>query len=153
MRRFRKRGLSPVIATVLLIVIAMVLASLIFFWARGVVKERSQKFGEAIELSCERVNFDAEFEGDGTIYLSNIGNVAIYDIDVRKVESGSIRNIGRGGFDNGVSVGDGKSTTESFSFDISPGDELVIVPIILGETDDYRKSHTCGEEFGIRIFA
>ena len=44
----KKRGLSPVIASVLLILLVLVLASIIFLWARGFIGEQIEKFGEPI---------------------------------------------------------------------------------------------------------
>ena len=46
-----KRGLSPVIASVLLIALVLVLASIIFMWARGFISEQIEKFGNPVELA------------------------------------------------------------------------------------------------------
>lgn len=40
-----KRGLSPIIATVLLIFLVLILASIVFLWARGFFSEQLEKGG------------------------------------------------------------------------------------------------------------
>lgn len=142
----KKRGLSPVIATLLLIALALVLALLIFIWARSFVKERAQKFGEAVELSCERIEFVAEVKIDGTVYVNNIGNVPLHGVELKQREDGTIKSLGSGIFEEGgLPVGASKSISVP-----SPAadSEIVVVPIILGETGDYKKQYVCDERFG-----
>ncbi len=74
-----KRGISPVIATVLLIVIAIVLFLLIFLWLRGFQKEAITKQGTPIETVCLEVNFDATVDSNTNILqIVNTGDVPIY---------------------------------------------------------------------------
>ena len=143
----KKRGLSPVVATVLLISLALVLALIIFIWARSVIKERVEKFGEAIELSCDDISFSAELESSGKVNVNNLGNVPLYGIEVRKRGLGVIKNIGAGYFDSGLPKGAGKSVDVSLG-NPAVGEEFTIVPIVLGETDLYKKPYTCPESFG-----
>ncbi|MBU0761307.1 MAG: hypothetical protein KJ858_06510, partial [Nanoarchaeota archaeon] len=56
----KRRALSPVIATVLLIAIALVLAVIIFLWARSFIGEGLEKDGRAIDKACENVVFNAD---------------------------------------------------------------------------------------------
>src|SRR3989338_2982621 len=84
-----RSGLSPVIATVLLISITLILAAIIFIWARSVVKEKTEKFGEPIENFCQEVNFEAEADSS-SVFIINRGNVGLYGVDVRKRSSGGI---------------------------------------------------------------
>ncbi len=148
----RKRGLSPVIATVLLVVIVIVLAIIIFIWAKSFIEERAQKQGEAVELACERVEFDAEASStDGTIDLINRGSVAIYGIEIRKKDEGSIEFLDT--FEESIGPGE-TGEIDSFDFegfDLSSGDTIIVVPIILGEVDDFKKPYTCDEKFGEEI--
>jgi len=60
-----KKGVSPIIATVLLISIALVLALIIFLWARSFTSEQLQKFDEPVENACENVHFEAEADASG----------------------------------------------------------------------------------------
>lgn len=132
----KKRGLSPVIATTLLISITLVLAVIIFFWARSFIGETIEKEGRAIENSCADVDFLAEAH-DGKLFVQNIGSVAIYAVQMKIKGRGEV-SVGQ----TTGSVGPG----ESASFDItsaSAGDTIVAVPILLGETASKRISHVC----------
>ena len=42
-KKITKKGISPVIATVLLVLIVVILATVLFLWARTFVKNRSKK--------------------------------------------------------------------------------------------------------------
>lgn len=145
-KRADKKGLSPVIATVLLISLALILALIVFLWARSFVKEKAQKFGEPIENACGDISFDAEVvASDGKVYVNNVGNVPLYGVEVRKKESGASENLGIGNFGNGLPVGGSKSADVEGA--INPGEEVIVVPIILGETENYKKPYTCDEGF------
>ena len=53
--KMNKRGISPLIATVLLVSFVVILASVILFWGKQYVTELMEKKGEvaAIKLECE----------------------------------------------------------------------------------------------------
>ncbi|MDO8508455.1 MAG: hypothetical protein Q7S27_02100 [Nanoarchaeota archaeon] len=158
MKLQKKRGLSPVIASVLLIAIALIVATMIFFWAKNFVKEKTVKFDEPIENSCPNVEFNVQAvlisEGDKLIIqANNLGNVPIYGVEVRRSIGGAKENVGSGYFDNG---GMPPGTAKTLTLDvegkgIEVNDELLIVPILLGETEKYKRPHTCAEEFGEEI--
>lgn len=100
-RRVQKRGISPVIATMLLVSIALVLAIIIFLWARAFLTERIQKdMGggpELIESFCKDVNFEAEafsedksqsyVNGRTFVRIVNRGNVPIHALEIRKKDA------------------------------------------------------------------
>jgi flagellin-like protein len=145
----KRKGVSPVIATVLLISIALILALIVFFWAKGFVGERAQKFDRAIEFACEDINFGAEAvkdEGDnGKIYIKNRGNVPIYAAEIKAKNLGSVKSVGS--LDRTIAVGE----SDSFDFNLESleyGEEIVVVPIILGESGTYKKAHVCDSKFG-----
>lgn len=152
-----RRGLSPVIATVLLISIALVLAIIIFLWARSVVSEKIQKFDEPVENACDLARFDVEAVGGDKpqIHIVNRGSVALYGIEVRKKGAGSVETV------SSFAEGGGKATittgeTESVGIDdlirdgkIESGDEIIVVPVILGETSSFKKAFVCDVGFGI----
>jgi flagellin-like protein len=140
-----KRGLSPIIATVLLISLALVLALIIFLWARGFVSEKVQKFDEPIENSCQNVVFEAEaFLGE--VNIVNRGNVPLYGIDLRTVGLGSVKKLET--FETTILSGE---TVKVNSNQFSSGDSLIIAPVILGEANSGKKSYVCGEEFSREI--
>ena len=76
-KRVDVRGLSPVIASVLLILMVLVLAVLIFLWARGFVSEQVEKFGKPIEQICSSVDFEVQKFGS-SLEVVNRGNVDIH---------------------------------------------------------------------------
>jgi flagellin-like protein len=144
----RKRGLSPVIATILLIAIALIIAIIIFLWARTFIGEQTEKFDEPISNSCERVDFLAEaFLSDGDIDIENKGNVPLYGVEVRKKDSGSILDAKR----LEKSIGVGETGDVVIPAGIGGGDEIVVVPILLGEAGEFKKAYTCGESYGKEI--
>ncbi len=149
MRRIEKRGLSPVIATVLLISLALILAVIIFLWAKGFVKEKAQKFGEAVELACDDIDFVAEVATNGFVKVNNVGNVPLYKIEIRKINKGFgiVKSLGTAEFGDGIPKGSAKISSGQVD-SVMAEDNLIAVPIILGETESYKKPYTCAEEFG-----
>jgi hypothetical protein len=88
-----ENGLSPVIATVFLIMLVMFLASIVFFWARGFISEQVEKFGRSIEDQCKLIDFDvAVVAGAGSQYaleVVNHGNIDIYNLEIKKTLGGN----------------------------------------------------------------
>ena len=85
----KKKGISPVIATVLLVAMVIVIGLIIFTWAKGFQGEAVTKFGgENIEITCGKVSFAADYSG-GTLFLSNLGNVPIFGINAHIYKAGS----------------------------------------------------------------
>jgi hypothetical protein len=149
-KNMEKRGISPVIATVLLISISLILATIIFLWARGFVTEKTQKFETAIEFACDDIVFSAEVDtGSNEVFINNKGNVPLYGIEIRERSLGSVKNVGV--FEGGtITVGDGAKIPFADLGGFSPvtNSNVIVVPIILGESGDSKKSHVCEEEFG-----
>ena len=100
----KKRGVSPIIATVLLIGMVVALALIVFVWFRSFTRETITKFeDENIELACDRIELQASYSG-GDLSVANIGNVPVYDIRVKLFSAGgyTIKNIR----EEGVGTGD-----------------------------------------------
>lgn len=150
-----KRGLSPVVATALLITIAVILAAILFFWARGLLTERNQKFGEAVENSCERVIFKAEAFGDSLSVL-NRGNVPLYAVDVRveNAAEGSIQLVKTfrdSASGKEVTIPQGSTARINISGQgIVPGNTLLIQPVLLGSKGGQSEVYAC-ERKAMRI--
>ncbi len=124
-----KRALSPVIATVLLVVLVLVLAAIIFLWVRGFITEQIEKSGEAIENICNSVNFDANIN-NGYLEVVNRGTVSIAQFELKKITGGDSEKI---------SITFPANVGESFSEDISEKlysgetpDEVIVYPVLLG---------------------
>jgi len=142
----KKKGVSPIVATVLLIVLVVIIALIIFLWARGFVKERGIKTIQGQEVSgedaCKMVKIEADVSGN-EITILNKGDVYIYKVEIKKIKSGS-SDIEK----KGVFIGGGSSKTLSAGLD---GYEKVrIVPIILVKTSEGTNEFNC-EGYGKEI--
>src|SRR3989344_838916 len=85
----KKEGVSPVIATVLLVTMVVVIALIIFLWFRGINKEAITKFdGTNVEIICSDVRFDASYSS-GVLYVINNGNVPMYSMKMKISDAGS----------------------------------------------------------------
>lgn len=152
----KKKGISPVIATVLLIAMVIVIGLIIFAWARGFQGEAVTKFGgENIKITCEKVSFEADYSrSSGTLFLSNLGNVPIFGINAKIFEAGghetkSLDSIATNWPDVGLPQGATFSGDLSSSFDDK--DKVVLIPTLIGTSDKGSRIHICGDEFGREI--
>ena len=73
-----KRGVSPVIATVLLVSLVIIIALAVFLWLRDVIPSTVLKFDKRIQFVCDEVGFDAEVNA-GNLSIVNKRNAPIYD--------------------------------------------------------------------------
>jgi flagellin-like protein len=146
-RDMKKRGLSPVIASVLLIFLVLILASIIFLWARGFFSEQLEKGGEAVENQCSKIIFTVEptasYAGQGSIELdfSNLGDIAIYTVNIKEIGGGGdeashpwVLNLG---------VGEGKRLI--VDLEDASVEEIIVSPVLLGQVKggDENKPFTC----------
>src|SRR4030042_3226064 len=94
MKEVEKKGVSPVIATILLIALVIVIALIIFLFMRGIGEEAITKFGnENIKLACQKVELDKDYS-DGALVISNLGEVPIFDMMVKLDKGGNYETIG-----------------------------------------------------------
>lgn len=151
MRNFKK-GVSPVIATVLLIAMVVVTALIIFLWFRGMTQEAVTKFGgENVELVCGEVEFDASYSG-GTLYISNTGNVPIFGMDIKISKAGSYETISLGKSDGWSSYGLNSGKTFSGSIAKAGGaTSLTLIPVLLGNAESGQKTYVCDARYGKEI--
>lgn len=151
MHTLRRRGLSPVIATALLISMALVLAVIVFLWARSFVGEQIEKDGQSIELVCENVRFTAEaVKSEGLIYLENAGSVPIYTVEIRVEGEGEIREVPSPA---GQNIGAGQTVSFNLPQSISFGETLILVPVLLGESkeQDDLVPRACDVDYGVHV--
>src|SRR3989344_3021484 len=87
-----KKALSPVITTVLLIAMVIILAAIIFLWAKFFLGEIIEKEIGGVKKTAERfcpdVNFQASISG-AELSIANRGNVPIYNINLKMKTKGS----------------------------------------------------------------
>ena len=144
-----KKGLSPVVATVLLVSIAVSLAGIIFFWAYSFIGESVTKNGRAIDQVCQDVAFEAERSLE-SLLIKNIGDVPIWGVELREKNAlgGDLTKL-----DDFSSPGIKSGETAEVSLeDLSEDSEdLIVSPILMGETETERKKYVCGNEYSQTI--
>lgn len=143
-----RKGVSPVIATVLLIGMVIVLGMIIFLWMRSLAQETITKFeGENIELACDDVQIEASRIGD-QLSISNIGNVPIYDFNIKLTYPGSYETKKASDLfgDDWRGLNSG-GIFSSYSDDVANADELTLIPVLLGKGESgNQKTFTCNEK-------
>ncbi len=149
-----RKALSPVIATVLLVSLVLILAVIIFLWARAFLPEALVKSERPIEDACKDVAFVAAYSGS-KLSVQNNGVTPIYGVEIGiKKGLGSLEYVS--GEYIGTIVGG-----NSRDFDLSgaspypeTGDDLVIIPVLLGKTTDGEvKAYVCSDEVAQTIKA
>ena len=144
-----KKGLSPVIATVLLVALAIVLALIVFLWARSFVAESLTKSGEAVELRCKETGFDAEY--DGALKIINRKDIPLYEMNVQKVKAGSVSKGVNLNFDGKQTIANGESASVDVG-DVTGSDTLIVTPVILGQNDaGTKKAYTCSSDYSVTV--
>ncbi len=145
----RKKGVSPVIATVLLVGMVIVLGMIIFLWMRSLAQETITKFeGQNIELSCDSVQIEASRMGN-QLSISNIGNTPIYDFNIKSTMPGAYETqraseLFEGEWNWGLNPGGIFSGEAS---EIGDADKLTLIPILLGMSESgSQKTFTCNEK-------
>ena len=147
-----KRAVSPVISTVLLILIVIILATIILLWSRGFIKEVILKeiAGESkrIEQFCAEVKLEGIVNPSGSFGFYNVGNVPIYAVSLKLTG----RDTGKSEIIT-IKPEDGGSVNPSFSLviedqgDYDDYEEVKIIPILLGKSKSGGiKEKECPEE-------
>jgi flagellin-like protein len=122
----QKQGLSPIVTTVLLVVIALVLAAIIFMWAVGLFKEQVAKSDQPIEDVCTQLNLQASISGENEISLNNQGNYPIAKISIKVSGAGTSEKE-----DHEINLMPGSSSVVTSGLSLS-GANVEIIPILLG---------------------
>ncbi len=149
-----KRGVSPVIATTLLIAMVVVIGLIIFLWFRGLTQEAITKFGGTnVDLVCKDVAFDSSYSSPD-LFLSNTGNVPIYSFKLKIEKPGSfstpeITSIlsnwpAEGLNQGGVFSGD-------ISSSLSGATKVTVIPVLRGTSSTGPRTHDCDPQYGAVI--
>lgn len=164
MQKGRKKGVSPVVATILLITIAIILALIIFFWIRSLIGESVVKFEQQnTEMLCGRLNFDATYDySSEELSLFNSGDVPIYDFEIFIKKTGghtttNLKEVFSGTSETPWPV-TGLRSGETFwgvmKLDgLASVNEIVIIPILRGRgvNSGQMKTVACKQSVGIRV--
>lgn len=139
-----ERGLSPVVASTLMILLVLVLAAMIFLWARGFISEHIEKFGNPIEAACASIDFKAEKVGTD-LHVINRGDIDIRHLDVMKFDGEGNSEVSTFGIQ--VDAG-GVGVNGWMDFEMSSGADVVktvVYPALIGKVKgkNTNKVFTC----------
>ena len=97
------------------------------------------------------MQFKAEaFTNGNKILIENLVSVPIRGIEIRKKRFlGDI--VQPEEFSNNENIQVGQTANIELPADITIGDNIIIIPILLGETETQLKSYPCGIDYGIEI--
>lgn len=150
-----KKGVSPVIATVLLIAMVVVIGLIVFLWFRGMVEEEGTKFGKNIKLNCPDVNFDASYSG-GILSIVNTAskNVPIYRMKLKIFKEGShetkdLKDLSENWPDLGLN--EAGTFSGNIGSEVTDANKIILIPVLMGSSGEGKKYHTCEEQYGYEI--
>jgi flagellin-like protein len=132
----KKKAVSPIVSTVLLIMIVVTLAVIILIWTRGFIKEAITKDigGETKEVD-QLCSSEVKLRGivdevDNSFGFTNNGNVPIFAFDLKLIGNDGSSSIVK--VDS--SVNPGMSTNLGGSYKYTDYKQVKVIPIILGKT-------------------
>lgn len=150
MKLLLKRGVSPVIATTLLIAIVITLAGIVFIWAQGFVQEGIHKRGEPIERSCNDLDFEAAVyrnsTGDYTLEINNHAEIPMYGFNIRQLGRGEtlLQELPSTPVEPGASL-----RVPLTSIDFTDITKIIVIPVLLGQRgDEAREPFVCPDQTG-----
>jgi len=123
-----KKGISPIVATLLLVALVVTLSSVIFITARQFIGEVVTKNGMPAEQACEGISLSAIYSG-GELQLTNNG-----DIPVHKFTAG-VTSLSTGDFE-AMPYEEAILAGGSASVSIFDASAIEITPWVLGENDE-----------------
>ncbi len=154
-----EKAISPIVSTVLLIMIVIVIALIIIFWARGFVSEVIEKdIGgnpKRVNEYCNEVELLGNINEDNSFGFENIGNVPLYGFSLKLTELSTGKSEIISFTENAnVNPGFGVNLDSSYDSGIKGYDmyeEVVVIPILLGKAEGGTKQFQCPEENGVVI--
>jgi flagellin-like protein len=150
-----KKGLSPIVTTVLLVVLTLVIIAIIFLWFKGMVSEGVTKFGKNIQLVCGDVVFDATYES-GVLNILNSGNIPLYSVDVKITGDGGYETKNIKDFAAGTSwpttgLKQGSAFSADIGGEINSPTKIELFPVLIGTSTNGKKTFTCVGQYGQTI--
>jgi flagellin-like protein len=149
-----RRGLSPIIVTVILIALTIGITSVLFLWFRGMVEEGVTKFSppKNIKLVCGDVEFEASYSS-GTLNIVNTGNVPIFRITLRMFQGGNYQTRDITEFSAGKNwpssgLGQGGTFSGDIGSEIGSSEKITVLPVLIGASSKGKKTFECGEQYG-----
>ena len=151
----KKRGISPVIATVLLVAMVVVIGLIIFLWFRGITEEAVTKFGgRNIELVCEDIEFLSDYSvATGILSVSNIGNVPIFGMKAKISKQGSHETLDMKDLpvdwpNIGLKQGGTFSGNLIEEEEFIGADQVLLIPVLMGTSAQGDQTYVCEDRYG-----
>ncbi len=126
-----KRGISPIVASVLLIVLVIIIGVIIFLWATNFLSDTEEKFGESARNICGEISLSVSYSGGSLNIVNRADRVPIYGVNVKDSDGDINERI------FSEPLGPGKSTL------ISVSDADAVIPIIWVTDEGSQKSYVC----------
>ena len=159
----QKKGVSPVVSTVLLIMIVVILAIIILIWATSMVGEAITKdIGgkkKSAEQYCQEIDIEPEISADGTSFgFINKGSVPIYKYELKltpkgggKSETKLIDSTEGGAVNPGLKSIVHPDTIGLLNY--NDYESIKVVPIILGtsEKSGGNREFTCPDTYAKKL--
>lgn len=139
------------IATVLLIAMVIAIALILFLWFRNMVKEDAKKFeNENIELTCEKVNFRADYNS-GELNVVNDGEIPIYSLKIGVYSSGGHNEISKdSSVDENLKYGINQGGTYTTNLNEGNLEKIIVYPVLIGKAKEGTRTHVCKKQ-GLEI--
>ncbi|MFA5019671.1 MAG: archaellin/type IV pilin N-terminal domain-containing protein [Candidatus Pacearchaeota archaeon] len=134
-----KKAISPVVATVVLIAMAVIIALIIFIWASGIFGEDTLKFGSNIKNACSDVSLDISVDED-IVQISNTGSVPVSGINA-KISDGSSKKVVSCSLSKTLTSGSSGTAT----CDLDGGSIYSVIPILTGTKDSAEEDYACSK--------
>jgi len=149
----KKHGISPVIATVLLVAMVVVIGLIIFLWFRGITEEAVTKFGgRNIELVCEDIEFLSDYSSStGILSVSNMGNVPIFGMKARISKQGSHETLDMKDLSVGwpeIGLRQGGTFSGDLSTKFSEANQILLIPVLMGTSAQGEQTYVCEDRYG-----
>lgn len=151
----KKRGLSPVVANVLLIVLVIVIIALVFLWFKGMVEEGIVKFDKNIRLVCDDINFDLSYT-QNVLTIQNNGLPPIYTFNVKIMKAGEfetldIKDLVPNQWEKAGGLKQGGIYSQPVTFD-NTVKEVAFVPVLVGtDSKNKQRRFTCEGQYERKI--
>ena len=128
--RVGNRGLSPLIASVFLIVLALVIASLVYSWSYSFIREKADVNGLSVIELCDAVDFSVvvvnETAGVYDLEAINRGNINISSLKFKAYSGGDSKVV-----DSNMSILVGGAVTGSVVLGVV--DQVGVLPVLDGK--------------------
>jgi flagellin-like protein len=142
-----RKGVSPLIATVLLIALTIAAFLAIFAWSKGFIKEQVEKNGQLVDTQCQSIAFDAIMQGN-TVYVTNKGNVVVYGFNIRGEKDGTTKLFFLRTESGKLGIGEVDNLDLSSVPTIGDYSKISLIPVLLGRgtNSGTGKLFTCPQE-------